>query len=1107
MPDTDDDSFGEKPALSRDEALRALADVGYEPLAPGEAAALRDGDTTKALLTGVLARRLRALNEIEYKGATHEFSDASIHQAIQRLREVSEGPLMQANKKAHERLTLGVSIEQTVEGDAKSFQVSYIDWEEPAGNVYHVAEGPAITETGAGGEGDRRPDLVLYVNGIPLVVIETRERAREGIERIRRHQRAGGPAERLFCYAQLLIATGQSAAYYATTREPPERFVPWREEAVATEGTEIGARAKAPPPPGSGDPGERPTDFPRSSTFGTQSPGSALRALCHPERLLPFTRRYVVFGAEGPGDKKLARPHQYFAVERVLRRAGAGGGGQGGPEGRLEDDREAEGGIIWHARGSGSGITMVLLAKELARARSTRALLVTGRAAELARPLRMALGRSGSDLARARTGRRLARLIEGETGPGGQAGRAQAIMTRPAKFETAACKARSDLRHEAGDLFVLVDEDYLASSGGKRPWPERRGALEGRMRGALPNARYIGLTGTPLRESRKEEAERELGGGVIDGYPACRAALDGVVAPVLYEERHLGKPRQEEKVEGPPVPGDAPGAGAPGRLRRVCRDIAGHYSKHWQGSGLKAQVIASSREEAARMRACFREDGRVRAATLRAARGGSGGSPPEENSEPEPDGEQERKTLASFGKAEEGPEILITSGWPVPGPALPGFGEPRCGVLYVNRSLRGRALLEATARVNRPHPEKTVGYVFDYRGVLAGATGAKTLVSQDALSGYEGPDVEKAVLQARTRVNTLGERHEALWDFFRPAPGGPEYDDPERIVGPRPAVAISPREKANAREGMERYLASPARRRRFGERLHGFTEVFGTALATQFFPRVTSEEMRALLRRDLIFFWKTLRSVRVRYAERGFGARAFGRLAPPARKMLGRALPPDLLSALREPADPLGPPEAFEEAVRAAAAWKSGDKQKRAFRADATAHRIKRVAEERTQEDPVLYERLSEEAEDLIERFRRGQTSEAKYLSRAKELERQEVGEKVLGNNFPARLKGRLAARAYYGVLQGVLQKEEPPGGSPPAPEREQLAEAAETIEEIVAEETGIVDWRRNPEAERRMRNAIEEHLYFELGLQLDATEPILDSVVEVAKSRLREAG
>jgi hypothetical protein len=129
-------------------ALRLLQELGYERLTPAEAHDLRDGDTSTALLTEVLDEQLRALNEIEYKGETYAFSDASIHQAVRRLRKLPESDLLQANEKAYERLTLGVSIEQTVEGDTKSHPLQYIDWDEPENNVYHVATEPVLARRG-----------------------------------------------------------------------------------------------------------------------------------------------------------------------------------------------------------------------------------------------------------------------------------------------------------------------------------------------------------------------------------------------------------------------------------------------------------------------------------------------------------------------------------------------------------------------------------------------------------------------------------------------------------------------------------------------------------------------------------------------------------------------------------------------------------------------------------------------------------------------------------------------------------------------------------------------------------------------------------------------
>ncbi len=211
--------------------------LGYTYLSPEQGLAQRQGKAGQVLLEGVLEERLRAINRISHKGQRYQFSPANIYQAIRGLRDMPlvDG-LLNTNKEVYELLTLGRSFEETIMGDTRSFPLRFIDWENPQNNHFHVTEEFPVDRKGS--TKTRRPDLVLFVNGIPLVVIECKRPDLHSTEygtpvqqAISQHLRNQQPDEvpQLFIHAQLLLALAQNDASYATVGTPPPFWSQWKE--------------------------------------------------------------------------------------------------------------------------------------------------------------------------------------------------------------------------------------------------------------------------------------------------------------------------------------------------------------------------------------------------------------------------------------------------------------------------------------------------------------------------------------------------------------------------------------------------------------------------------------------------------------------------------------------------------------------------------------------------------------------------------------------------------------------------------------------------------------------------------------------------------------
>ncbi|MEK7243212.1 MAG: type I restriction endonuclease, partial [Thermodesulfobacteriota bacterium] len=220
--------FNEK-YLSQIPALQLLINLGFEYLPPAKALAARLGKTGNILLEGILRDQLKRINRIHYKGREFLFSEENIQTAIQKLKNIKYDGLLKTNEAVYDLITLGTALEQTIEGDSKSFNLNYIDWRNRERNVFHVTaeysvERSRSTETA-------RPDIVLFVNGIPLAVIECKS-PKVGIEQavsqsIRNQSDDYIP--KLFASVQLVMGVSKNAARYATVGSSAKFWGIWKE--------------------------------------------------------------------------------------------------------------------------------------------------------------------------------------------------------------------------------------------------------------------------------------------------------------------------------------------------------------------------------------------------------------------------------------------------------------------------------------------------------------------------------------------------------------------------------------------------------------------------------------------------------------------------------------------------------------------------------------------------------------------------------------------------------------------------------------------------------------------------------------------------------------
>ena len=216
-------SFQEAP-ISQIPALRFLQQLGFSYLSPEEVAVERKGRMGRVLLENILAGQLRRLNKVRFKGREVAFSEENIAKAVEALRDLPFEGLVRTSEKVYDLLTLGKSLDQTIEGETKGFTLRYIDWENPRNNIFHVTAEFEVERTGS--QETRRPDIVCFVNGIPFLVIECKrpdekDSLAEAIKQsVRNWQEDEIP--QLFIHAQLVLALNKNEGSYATTGTPAE---------------------------------------------------------------------------------------------------------------------------------------------------------------------------------------------------------------------------------------------------------------------------------------------------------------------------------------------------------------------------------------------------------------------------------------------------------------------------------------------------------------------------------------------------------------------------------------------------------------------------------------------------------------------------------------------------------------------------------------------------------------------------------------------------------------------------------------------------------------------------------------------------------------------
>ena len=807
----DKDAYLEINASQRP-ALALFEVMGYTYISPADCDKQR-GSRYHVLLRDILRGQLRRLNRYAYAGAENEFSAANIERAMEDLDEPLTDGLVRTSEKIYDALLLGKSYPETV-GDGKmlSFNLRYIDWDNPQNNMFHVTEEFAVDSRDR--QHNARPDIVLFINGIPFAIIECKAPhipVDEAVGQMIRNQQAAY-IPHLFKFAQLVVATNKNAVKYATAGTPKKFWSVWKEQDDEWLQTRLKALI----------PDRMPTEQDRN-----------IVSLFSRERVFELIRYFVLFDANV---KKVCRYQQFFAVREIMKTIA---------ESDEHDNRQS--GVIWHTQGSGKSLTMVMLAKYILMELKDchpRVVIVTDRK-ELDAQIAATFAHTRLTPARATSGRHLVELVN--------SARADVITSIINKFNTV---ERQEVKNPSRDIFVLVDESHRSNYG----------LMATRMRSVFPNACYIGFTGTPLMKSEKNTMARF--GRLIHKYTIRDGVEDGAIVPLIYEGRFVEQKVDEENIDlwfkqttrrlteaqredlrrkwssiRRLTSTDA-------RIKRIALDISEHFIEGYKDTGFKAMLATNYKRDAIRYLECFEQFGDLNCAVVI--------SPPDmrEGVDDVDEGADDlvvsfwNKMMQQYGDADRYEEaiknrfcdgeidILI-----VCSKLLTGFDAPLCQVLYIDKELKEHGLLQAIARTNRLHEGKDYGLIVDYRGLIEKLDTAMDMYSGAGLENFDGGDLKGVVVDVMAAVGNLRSAYTQLVELFAP-------------VG-----------SISDAEAVEVFLADDKMRQDFYTLLCAFGRALHLVLNAEQAYNALSKEERQKYQDTFIFFSKVRRSVKLQYCD------------------------------------------------------------------------------------------------------------------------------------------------------------------------------------------------------------------------------------------------
>ncbi len=657
-------------------------------------------DYHSPLYTGMLAFSLAEINPT--------LSSDAINEAIFKLKNYDSVHLVQKNKVFLDYLQNGIEVSTLHNGEPKYDRVKLIDYDNPDLNSFVVINQWTVIDNE-----QRRPDVVIFINGLPLVVVELKSCSREETDASAAYRQLRNYMQdipSLFVYNAFCIMSDLATSKAGTITASEDRYMEWKTTDGDYEET-------------------------RYATFDILFEG-----MLEKRRLLDIIKNFIVFSDD---IKILAGYHQYFAVKKAIERS------------ITATATDGKGGVVWHTQGSGKSLSMVFYTRLLQEALQSPTVVVLTDRNDLDDQLFNQFAKCADYLRQvpeqAENRADLKKLLAGRVANG-------IIFTTMQKFEESA-----EPLSDRSNIIVIADEAHRSQYSLDEKIDARTGKVTmgfaRLVRDSLPNATFIGFTGTPI--SLKDRSTIEVFGNYIDVYDMTQSVEDGATRPVYYESRviNLGldqevlksidveyeivaeraEPYTVEKSKKTLAKMDAI-LGADTTIQTLCQDIVTHYEDRQDILTGKAMIVAYSRpiamkiyEELMRLRPEWSEKLKVVMTST--------------NDDPEEwksviGGKAYRAELARKFKddQDEMKIAIVVDMW------LTGFDVPSLATMYIYKPMQGHNLMQAIARVNRVFGDKEGGLIVDYVGIAAALKEAMNDYTVRDRKNYGDTDISKSAL-------------------------------------------------------------------------------------------------------------------------------------------------------------------------------------------------------------------------------------------------------------------------------------------------------------------------------------------------------------------------
>lgn len=699
-------------------ALEHLQCLGWSYIS-GARFSPKESDERNSIKDVVLINRLIA----SIKRINPWISKDNLHWVVQNLTKVRHTSLIEVNQKIWTQINQCVSVKQDVGHGDKGQTVHIFDFDNPENNEFLCTNQFKVSGT----KQIIIPDIVLFINGLPLAVIECKSPystnpIEAGIEQLRRYANIREPstregAERLFHYNLMMVSTCRNKARVGTITSRMEHFLEWKD----------------------------PYPLTVDQVGGEESSQDVLIAgLFSKANFLDILQNFTIFETvDGYLVKKMARYQQFRAVHKTIKRIKFGG-----------DTRKEKSGVIWHTQGSGKSLTMVFLSIKMRRdpvLQGYKMVFLTDRT-QLDNQLTDTFQNTqGETVFHAGSAKELKGLLAKDS--------SDIVTAMTQKFHENAVQFEFPVLNESEKIIVLTDEAHRTQYG----------TLGAAISKALPNAPRIAFTGTPLIKSQKTV---NTFGSYIDIYTIDQAVKDEATVQILYEGRepdvsvtgegldsmfneNFKNYHDDEKAEIKRKHGTRQAIlEAPRRIRQICVDILEHYRKQIEPNGFKGMIVTSSRRAAITYKEQLDDLKSPQSAVII-----SGNQNDKEYFLQYTDRTKQKQQIDDFkrpfGTAEDQSNLCFLI---VKDMLLTGFDAPIAQVMYLDQKLTNHSLLQAIARVNRINKNKFRGYIVDYYGLSDYLT--------EALEMFSAKDIQGALIEYKEEIPRLKNAHTRVLKHF-----------------------------------------------------------------------------------------------------------------------------------------------------------------------------------------------------------------------------------------------------------------------------------------------------------------------------------------------------